>query len=111
VIDDRACLERARCSKPANGRLRDAVGSRKIGLHGAFRETLDNFLPLVRRERLRTPEFDSTGLGAPAAAGSQLFRPSQTVGANVYTGLLKENRDNCGLFMREAKRRGWRRRL
>ena len=37
---DRACLERAGRSQPANGRLRDAVGAGELCLRGALREAL-----------------------------------------------------------------------
>jgi hypothetical protein len=44
---DRVCLERTRRSQSANGRLRHAVGARKIGLHDTLREALHRFLALV----------------------------------------------------------------
>jgi hypothetical protein len=45
---DRACLERARSRQPANGRLAHAIGPRKIGLHSAFRESLNGLPALMR---------------------------------------------------------------
>jgi hypothetical protein len=46
---DRACLERAWRSQPANGGLRDAVGASQLCLRGALREA-----PLMGCERRRS---------------------------------------------------------
>jgi hypothetical protein len=66
----RALLERARL-KPADGRLRHAIGSRKIGLRSALSESLDSLSTLVGIEGSRTAEPNSTSLGAaPAVTGA-----------------------------------------
>jgi hypothetical protein len=41
------CLERAGRCQPANGRLAHAIGPGQIGLHSAFRESLDGLLALM----------------------------------------------------------------
>src|SRR5262249_44529871 len=68
---DRACLERAGCSQPANGRLRDAVGARQLRLRGALREALHGLAALMGCERRRPTEAHTLRLRAGAAgAGS-----------------------------------------
>jgi hypothetical protein len=47
--------------------LAHAVGAGQIGLHGAIRESLDSFFPLVRGQLHRTPKFHPTGLRSLAA--------------------------------------------
>src|SRR5262249_7422967 len=53
---DRACLERAGRSQPANGRLRDAVGAGQLCLRGALREALHGLTALMGCERRRATE-------------------------------------------------------
>src|SRR5262249_40035964 len=68
---DRACLERAWRSQPANGRLRDAVGAGQLCLRGALREALHGLTPLMGCERRRATEAHALRLRAVAAgAGS-----------------------------------------
>src|SRR5215510_10410773 len=68
---DRACLERAGRSQPANGRLRDAVGAGQLCLHGALREALHGLTALMGCERRRATEAHALRLRAVAAgAGS-----------------------------------------
>src|SRR5262245_56960537 len=68
---DRACLERAGRSQPANGRLRDGVGAGQLGLHCALREALHGLTALMGCERRRATEAYALRLRAVAAgAGS-----------------------------------------
>src|SRR5262245_17095862 len=68
---DRACLERARRSQSANGRLRDAVGAGQLCLRGALREALHGLTALMGCERRRATEAYALRLRAVAAgAGS-----------------------------------------
>src|SRR5499426_3425241 len=53
---DRAYLERAWRSQPANGRLRDAVGAGQLCLRGALREALHGLTALMGCERRRATE-------------------------------------------------------
>ena len=63
----RACPERAGCSQSANGRLRDAIGTRQLCLRGTLRETLHGLTPLVGCERRRATEAHALRLRASAA--------------------------------------------
>src|SRR5262249_2261380 len=67
---DRACLERAGCSQSANGRLRNAVGARKMGLRGALREALHGLTALMGCERRRATKAHALRLRAGAAGAS-----------------------------------------
>src|SRR5262249_36545559 len=67
---DRACLERAGCSQPANSRLRDAVGARQLCLRGALREALHGLAALMGCERRRPTEAHTLRLRAGAAGAS-----------------------------------------
>jgi hypothetical protein len=58
----RACLERAWGCQAADGGLAHAIGAGQIGLHSAFRESLDGFFPLVRGQLYRAPKFHATRL-------------------------------------------------
>src|SRR5262245_66693207 len=64
---DRACLERAGRSQPANGRLRDAVGAGQLCLRGALREALHGLTALMACERRRAAEAHALCLRAVAA--------------------------------------------
>src|SRR5215510_11569780 len=63
---DRACLERAGRSQPANGRLRDAVGAGQLCLRGALREALHGLTALMGCERRRATSL--LGLSRPHGA-------------------------------------------
>src|SRR5262249_30320825 len=68
---DRACLERAWRSQPANGRLRDTVGAGQLCLRGALREALHGLTALMGCERRRATEAHALRLRAVApGAGS-----------------------------------------
>src|SRR5262245_4030620 len=67
---DRACPERARCSQPANGRLRHAVGARQLCLRGSLREALHGLTALMGCERRRATEAHTLNLRAGAAGAS-----------------------------------------
>src|SRR5262249_9384409 len=67
AVGDRALLERAGGSQPADRRLAHTIGPGQIGLHSALREPLEDFLALVGRQLLRTAEANTARLGALAA--------------------------------------------
>src|SRR5262249_39848160 len=62
---------RSGCCKPRYCGLTDIESACYVGLCFALRKSLDRFLPLVRCESTRAPEFHATGLSAlPAFACS-----------------------------------------
>jgi hypothetical protein len=63
-VDDRAFRERARCSQPADGRLRYTIRSGKLSLHRTLGKPLHRFPPLMRCELRRPAELDASLLGA-----------------------------------------------
>src|SRR5215475_440898 len=88
---DRACLERAGRSQPANGRLRHSVGAGHIGLHSAFLEKLRELRPIrpsaahflgvnlgcTRGMQLRILAGQGLAIGAdPGIAVNRHFEPS-----------------------------------
>src|SRR5215472_18884435 len=81
---DRACLERAGRSQPANGRLRDAVGARQLCLRGSLREALHGLTTLMGCERRRATEDSARlsnlgiGHGAIDAGGGYTYFDPQT---------------------------------
>jgi hypothetical protein len=63
-VDDRAFRERARCSQPADGRLRYTIRSGKLSLHRTRCNPLHRFPSLMRGELGRTTELHAGLLGA-----------------------------------------------
>jgi len=113
---DRACLERAGRSQPANGRLRDAVGAGQLCLRGALREALHGLTALMGCERRRATEAHALRLRAVAAgAGSgedqlalELGQPAEQscVSTNVPSAGFTRSRERYGLLKDLSQRFG-----
>src|SRR5262245_11628014 len=69
---DRACLERAWRSQPANGRLRDAAGAGQLCLRGALREARHGLTAWMGCERRRATEAHALCLRAAGSGEDQL---------------------------------------
>lgn len=93
---DRADLERAGCTQSADGRLRNTVRPRKIGLHGALREALHRFLALVGDRLGGRPNFTPLAFArarpSPVLARIKLrsnsAKPASTVTISLPCGVV-----------------------